>query len=85
MLVFFALAGTAGVGRAALVAVLALGGVSPQTKWKLSQLLADSGKVAVFDSAWIGATAREVDLQLTGEMASPANAGVNKDNVLSWQ
>ena len=58
-----------------VVAVLALSGVSPQTKWKLSQLLADSGKVVVFDPAWIGATAREVDLQLTGEMALPANVG----------
>lgn len=58
-----------------VVAVLALSGVAAQTKWKLAQRLADSGKVLVFDPEWIGATAREVDLQLTGEMASPPNAG----------
>ena len=57
-----------------VVAVLALRGIAAQIKWKLAQRLAESGKVLVFDPEWIGATAREVDLQLTGEMVSPPNA-----------
>jgi hypothetical protein len=57
-----------------VVAVLALDGVSAPAKSRVAQLLAESAKVRVFDPAWIGATAREADLQLTGEMAAPADA-----------
>ena len=56
-----------------VVAVLAMKGIDPEVKVQVAQHLADSGKIAVFDPAWIGATAREIDLQLTGEMAAPLN------------
>jgi hypothetical protein len=61
-----------GVGRP-VVAVLAMKGIDPEVQMQVAQRLADSGKFAVFDPAWIGATAREIDLQLTGEMAASLN------------
>ena len=58
------------------IPILALVAVSPNLS-ELSGLFVDeikqSGRYLFFDPRWIGATAREIDLQLTGETFAPRN------------
>ena len=53
-----------------VLAIVAGQGVSVEEQQEFSRLLANSGKLSVLEPRWIGASAREVDLQLTGEMAA---------------
>lgn len=48
--------------------------ISAAARAAFVQALAQSGQVEIFDPASIGATAREMDLQLTGQMAAPLDA-----------
>ncbi len=57
-----------------VLAVVAGIGISPEDQQFFSQSLADSGKVSLLDPHWIGTTTREVDLQLTGEIAARSEA-----------
>ncbi len=66
------------VGRAwqhPVLAVVAGNGVTADEKQVFTDALAASGMVSVLDPRWIGASAREVDLQLTGEMSARTEAG----------
>jgi tetratricopeptide (TPR) repeat protein len=54
-----------------LAAVVASATVAEEERLSFARHLARSGKATVFDPDSIGATTREMDLQLTGEMATP--------------
>lgn len=62
-------------GRDPVFAVVAGSGITPDEKQELERALAGSGGLAVLDPRWIGASAREVDLQLTGQMIARTTAG----------
>jgi hypothetical protein len=68
-----------------VLAIVAGSGVTAGEQQEFTRRLADSGKVSVLDPRWIGASAREVDLQLTGEMAARSethNAWLAVDQVV---
>jgi hypothetical protein len=77
----FALAATrkgAGIGRTSsaelpVVTVIAPEDVSVANRAAFVNALARSGRFEMFEPQAIGATAREMDLQLTGQMAAPLN------------
>lgn len=54
-----------------VTAIVASGKISTAGRAAFLQALAQSGQFELFDPASIGATAREIDLQLTGQMAAP--------------
>jgi hypothetical protein len=54
-----------------VAAVVASEKISAAGRASFLQALAESGQFELFDPASIGATAREIDLQLTGQMAAP--------------
>lgn len=54
-----------------VAAVVASDKISAAGRAAFMQALAQSGQFELFDPASIGATAREIDLQLTGQMAAP--------------
>jgi hypothetical protein len=56
-----------------VVAVVAGAPVSAAARAAFVQALAQTGQFELFDPASIGATAGEIDLQLTGQMAAPLN------------
>ncbi len=56
-----------------VVAVVASDNVPAAGRAAFVQALANDGQFELFDPAAIGATAREIDLQLTGQMATPIN------------
>jgi hypothetical protein len=62
----------AGVKRP-VVAVVAAEMISAAGRATFMQTLTQSGQFDLFEPASIGATAREIDLQLTGQMAAPLN------------
>jgi len=55
-----------------VVAVVASEKVSAAGRSAFVQALAESGQFELFEPASIGATAREIDLQFTGQMAAAA-------------
>jgi tetratricopeptide (TPR) repeat protein len=66
------------IGQAVLhpvFVVVAGNGISRDEKEEFSRQLASAGQISVLDPRWIGASAREVDLQFTGEMAARTEAG----------
>lgn len=77
----FALAATrkgVGIGRTneaklPVVTVIATKDVSMGNRAAFVNVLARSGRFEMFEPQAIGATAREIDLQLTGQMAAPLN------------
>jgi len=62
-------------GCAPVFAVVAGNGITPEEKQELERALSGIGGLAVLDPRWIGASAREVDLQLTGQMTARTTAG----------
>ena len=56
-----------------VVVVLGGRGITSTGRAAFIRELARSGRFTVFEPTWIGATLREVDLQLTGQMAAPLN------------
>jgi hypothetical protein len=62
-------------GREPVYAVVSGGGIAPEEKQELERALSGIGGLAVLDPRWIGATAREADLQLTGQMTARTTAG----------
>ena len=60
--------------RRPIFAVVAGKGVTVEEKQEFTRQLAGSGKVSVLDPRWIGASAAEADLQLSGEMAARTEA-----------
>lgn len=56
-----------------IVAVIAATGVSVSDRAAFVQTVAQRGQFEIFEPASVGATAREIDLQLTGQMAAPLN------------
>jgi tetratricopeptide (TPR) repeat protein len=62
-------------GRDPVFAVVAGNGITPEEKQELERALSGNGGLAVLDPRWIGASAREVDLQLTGQMTARTTAG----------
>jgi hypothetical protein len=56
-----------------VAAVVASGNISAAGHAAFLEALAQSDQFELFDPASIGATAREIDLQLTGQMAAPLN------------
>lgn len=62
-------------GRDPVFAVVAGAGITPEEKLELERALSGTGGLAVLDPRWIGASAREVDLQLTGQMTARTAAG----------
>lgn len=56
-----------------VVAVVAGEKISAASRAAFVQALAQADRFELFDPASIGATAREIDLQLTGQMAAPLN------------
>ena len=56
-----------------VVAVIAAENIPAAGRGAFVQRIKESGRFTVFDPASIAATARETDLQLTGEMAAPLN------------
>jgi hypothetical protein len=57
-----------------VAAVVAGPKISAAGRSAFVQALAQAGRFEVFDPAAIGATTREIDLQLTGQMAAPLNS-----------
>ena len=57
-------------GRNPVFAVVAGIGITPEEKQELERELVSKGGLTVLDPRWIGASAREVDLQLTGQMTA---------------
>lgn len=62
-------------GRDPVFAVVAGNGITPEEKQELERALSGNGGLAVLDPRWIGSSAREVDLQLTGQMTARTTAG----------
>ena len=56
-----------------VAAVVASGKISAAGRAAFVQALAQAGRFEIFEPAAIGATTREIDLQLTGQMAAPLN------------
>jgi hypothetical protein len=65
--------GNAVAAKLPVVAVVASPNVSASGRAAFVQALAQSGRFQPFEPASIGATAREIDLQLTGQLAAPLN------------
>jgi len=63
----------AGTAPRPVVTVVAQNAISTEGRLAFQQALAQSGQFEVFEPASIGATTREIDLQLTGQMAAPLN------------
>ena len=56
-----------------VAAVVASGNISAAGRAAFVEAVAQTGRLQLFEPASIGATAREIDLQLTGQMATPLN------------
>ena len=56
-----------------VTAIVAAESISSAGRAAFVQALAQAGRYELFDPGSIGATAREIDLQLTGQMAAPLN------------
>jgi hypothetical protein len=86
----FALAATrkgAGIARTnganlPVVAVIAPEDLSVANRAAFVHVLKSSGRFELFEPQAIGDATREMDLQLTGQLAAPTRLGVNKGSVL---
>ncbi len=56
-----------------VAAIVASGNISAAARAAFVEVVAQTGRLQLFEPASIGATAREIDLQLTGQMAASLN------------